>query len=243
MRFCLVYIVTLSNLAVLSSSVTCENPFSASFLAIIDQTLDQPILLDDDPDLTFLRDVVKFNDDEVDFVTQNAIEFFNDVYGLDFSLSTPNEQNERFFENARMYPFILRDEIEYKISFNNWINSGNTRSSCVRMRDGGFGVTFSANQTLYGSYGGVDGRPAEFIVYGFYYIPVCEQSPVIIQYQSGTPFRAEPIDGLSIINCDLYNRVLGFGNAKGVATIVPDENEPGRFRVIGRNAFTFPRID
>ena len=142
-----------------------------------------------------------------------------------------------------MAPFIFPDNIEYIVSINNWIQSGNTRSSCYRLRDGGFTVSFSANQTLYGSYGGVYGRPgrvSDSLFYGFYNIPVCEQSPVIIQYQSGTPLRAEPIDGTSIINCDLYNRVLGFGKANGVVTVVPDENQPGRFRATFRNAFTFP---
>ena len=113
---------------------------------------------------------------------------------------------------------------------------------CVRLEDGAFIVSFSGDQTLFGSYGGVDGKPIGFpaiVVYGFYYIPVCEQSPVIIQYQSGTPFRAEPVDGFAIINCDTYNRILGSGKAQGVASIVPDENEPGHFRITGRNAFTF----
>ena len=176
MRFCLVYIVTLSNLAVLSSSITCENPFSASFIATLDQTLDQPTLSDNDPDLTYLKDVVKFNDVEIDLVIESNIKFFNDVYGLDFSLSTPNEQNERFFENAKMSTYINRDEVEYIVSINNWIRSGNTRSTCYRVRDGGFMVSFSANQTLYGSYGGVDGISAsagDIIFSGFYNIPVC----------------------------------------------------------------------
>ena len=87
MKFCLVYIAVLSNLAILSSSITCENQFSASFIAIIDQTLDSPNLLVDDPDLTFFRDVMKFDDDEIELVTEKAIQFFKDVYGLDFSLS------------------------------------------------------------------------------------------------------------------------------------------------------------
>ena len=74
---------------------------------------------------------MKFNDDEINLVIESAIKFFNDVYGLDFSLSTPNEQNERFFENAKMAAFIFRDEIEYTI--NNWIRSGSTCSSCYHI--------------------------------------------------------------------------------------------------------------
>ena len=166
MRFCLVYIVTLSNLAVLSSSITCENPFSASFLATVDHIVDQPptVSAGDDPDLTYLKDVMKFNDVEIDLVIESAIKFFNDVYDLDFSLSTPNE---RFFENAKMSTFTFRDDVEYIVSINNWIRSGSTRSTCYRIGSGGFMVSFSANQTLYGSYGGVDGRPGRVGDFGF----------------------------------------------------------------------------
>ena len=36
-------------------------------------------------------------------------------------------------------------------------------------------------------------------------------SPVIIQFQTATPFRSEPIDGIKVFSYDLYNRVLGRG--------------------------------
>ena len=70
----------------------------------------------------------------------------------------------------------------------------------------------------------------DFIAYGFYCIEVCSQSPVVIQYQSGTPFRREPIDGFGIINCDIYNRGLGHGHGKGlgVALSIPTTDYPGR---------------
>ena len=118
------------------------------------------------------------------------------------------------------------------------------RSNCFNSRDGGFQVTFSGNQTLYGSYGGTEGKPArafiDFIIYGFYIIEVCPQSPVVIQYQSGTPFRLEPIDGFGIINCDLYNRVLGRGKALGVTLSVPATDDADHFFVTVRISFTFP---
>ena len=68
MRFCLVYIAVLSNLVVLSSSTNCENPFTASFVAIIDQTSDQPLTSTTDLNITFFKDVLKFNDVEIDLV-------------------------------------------------------------------------------------------------------------------------------------------------------------------------------
>ena len=89
-------------------------------------------------------------------------------------------------------------------------------------------------------YGGASGKPArveELLVYGFYNIDVCQQSPVIIQYQSGSPVRLEPIDGAGFINCDLYSRVLGRGKAHGVFSITPAADNSGQFHFI---AFTFP---
>ena len=239
MKLCLLYALTLLNLAVFSSALIC--PFDGSFIGTVDQIIKTPSILDDDPDLSFLRDVMKFRDDAIEHVIEDAIAFFNDSYGLDFSHSIPNEKNELFFENAKMSPFVVSDEVDYIVSLNSWIRSGSTRSSCYRIRDGGFIVSFEGPQSLYGSYGGASGIPiegGELMVYGFYNIPVCEQSPVIIQYQSGTPFRVEPIDGFGIINCQLYNSVLGYGTARGVLNVKPDGN--GKYHAIVRNVFAFP---
>ena len=74
---------------------------------------------------------------------------------------------------------------------------------------------------------------------GFFDIDVCEQSPVIIQYQTGTPFRPEPVDCTSIINFDLYSRVLGNGKVQGISMVRPDPYQPENFRVVIRNTFTF----
>ena len=84
------------------------------------------------------------------------------------------------------------------------------------MHGGGITVIFAGNQTLYGSYGGTEGKPVEsgdLLLYGIFSIDVCQQSPVLIQFQSNTP---EPIDGTLIVNFDLYNAVLGYGKAQGI---------------------------
>ena len=44
------------------------------------------------------------------------------------------------------------------------------------------------------------------MIYGSYHnIDVCQQSPVITQ--SSAPFRVEPIDGIGVVNLDLYNNM------------------------------------
>ena len=226
-------------------SQTCPSePFTAVFTASFDQTMDSPEILRDDPELTFFKTYMQFRDAGIQHTVDDAIQFFNDTFGLDFSASTPNQQNERFFENAKMSPFILPLK-DYIMTVNNWFRSGNTRSACYLIREGGFAASFSAEQTLRGSYGGSVGKPArvtDAVFYGFYNIEVCKQSPIIIQYQSVTPFRIEPIDGIGIINDDVYNRVLGHGRTQGIVIIIPDPDEPGRFRVTFRNTFTFPAL-
>ena len=221
---------------------TCGQ-FPASFLAVTDQNIDAPdAFIVADPELTFFKEVLGFRDIIIEQTFDNAIKFFNKSYGLDFSLSPPTDQNEYFYQNARLSPFRIADNIDYLVTLNNWIQTGNTRSTCYRIRDGGFQVTFSDDQLLHGSYGGAGGKPAgerDLVVFGFYHIDACRQSPIIIQFQSAAPFRQEPIDGASVIDCDLYNNVLGYGKAYGLSTVNPDPEEPGEYHVATRNAFTF----
>ena len=228
---------------VLSQACPSE-PFTAVFTASLDQTLDSPEIAKDDPELTFFKTIMQFRDAAIQHIADDAIQFFNDRFGVDFSDSTPNQQNERFFENAKMSPFIVVSN-DFIVTVNNWFQSGNIHSACYPIRVGGFRVTFSAEQTLHGSYGGATGKPAGVtngLLYGFFSIEVCKQSPIIIQLQSATPFRIEPIDGIGIFNTEAYNRVLGHGRSQGVSIAIPDPDEPGRFRVTLRNTFTFPAL-
>ena len=78
-----------------------------------------------------------------------------------------------------MSPFILVSN-DYIATVNNWFRSGNTRSACYHIREGGFRATFSAEQTLCGSYGGATEKPSGVtvvVVYGFVSTKVCKQSP------------------------------------------------------------------
>ena len=169
---------------------------------------------------------------------------FNETFGLDFTTSLPpNDQHELFYKNAKMGPYMFFDDSNYYVTSNSWLRTGSTRSTCYLMRNGGFQVTFSGEQTLYGSYGGAEGKLVggiEALVYGFYIIDACQQSPILIQFQSHTPFRFEPIDLTAVINLDIYNRVLGYGKAQGIASLLPDPYQPEKYRLIVKNVFTFP---
>ena len=233
--------VMLSLVAV--NSQTCPSGhFSTVLTATIDQTLDGPVIIKDDPELTFFKTNLKFRDSDIQHTIDDAIQFFNDTFGLDFSDSPPNERNQRFFQNARMNPFMLiPGKVDYVVTDSRWIRTGNTYSSCYFINYGGFQVTFSADQTLYGSYGGTEGKPAgaaiNSMIYAFYiFNDVCKQSPLIVQVRNTRPIRREPVDGANIEMADLYNPVLGYGK---LYSIFGGHRFPGGFSAFGRAVFTF----
>ena len=238
-----VLIFAVSSLAVCSQNCPLEH-FPAVFTATIETSSTTTGSMDD-PELTFFKTVLKFKDSDIQHTIDDAIRFFNNTFGLDFSDSPPNEKNERFFQNAKMHPVMISHDIvnNYVVTDNHWIRTGNTYSSCYHKNDGGFRVSFLSEQTLYGSYGGAEGKPVgtrNAVSYGFFHIDVCEQSPVITQFQSSTPVRTEPIDGISVFTSDLYNRVLGHGKVHGMFQIYPDPNKSGKLRTVFRAVYTFP---
>ena len=82
-----------------------------------------------DPNLTFFSDVLGYSDDEIQQEVQNALQFFSERFGLDFSLTQPNEQGPRFFQNATLRPIRRVDEINAIV--NRWILTGNTRTKIM----------------------------------------------------------------------------------------------------------------
>ena len=215
---------------------------TATFVTVINQTFDDPLYTIADPEMTFFKDIMGFRDDEIQHAFEDAVKFFNETYALDFTLSPPNEQNEYFFENAKMTLFRFREDVRYRVVFNNWIHTGSTHTSCDEVQIGGYIVTFTGDQLLHGSYGGVEGIPAtvgEFTEYGYNKFYVCDQSPVIIQIQNATPFRREPIDGTLFLHFDTYNNILGYGKAMGVIISKPDRENPEKYRAVVRVVFTF----
>ena len=225
-------------------SNNCPTPqwFVAEFVAIIDQDISASVLQPaPDSSLSFFREVMLFTEEEIVQVTEDAIQFFNTRFGLDFSQSKPDEQGKRFYQNATFFPARYSPEIHYAVTFNRWIVSGNTRSVCFENRAGSFLVTFSDQQLLHGTYGGEEGIPVastDALTYGYYNILVCPQEPLVIQYSTDTPTRVDQHDGFQNINFDLFHRVWGRGLAQGLGRLTPTED--GRVHVSIRNLFTFP---
>ena len=107
-----ILVLAVSSLVVSSSSQACPpRHFSAVIVASIDQKVEDPIVHIEDPELLFFRKGLHFEEDEIYHVVEEAITFFNYTFGLDFSDSPPDAANNRNLENAIMYPFVLRQDI------------------------------------------------------------------------------------------------------------------------------------
>ena len=240
-----ILIILLAVSSVVVSSQTCPpRHFSAVVVITVDQTVEDQAIHIGDSELHFFKKVLHFQKEEIHNIFENAINFFNYTYGLDFSDSPPNEENQRYLENALMFPYAIREDVNYIATSNRWIRNGNTQSRCYRVYEGGIAVILLNNTTLYGRYGGDEGKsagPNEPLAYGFFSIVACQQSPVLIHYQCPMPFRTEPIDRTYVMNCYTFNRVLGRGRFQGISTVQtrPDRGGPQLHHISFTNVLTF----
>ena len=200
-----------------------------------------------DTNLTFFSDVLGYSDDEIQQEVQSALQFFSERFGLDFSLTQPNELGLRFFQNATLQPVIFRVPIPFA-TLNRWLLTGNTRSKCFLSRNGGFFVTFSGEQILKGTYGGEEGIDAPsdttlaYLYTSISVPPPCE--PIVIQVRSSMPneFRPAGQTGITILFYELSHRTLGQGAAQGFVQVerVTAANGTTLFRMSAVTVHTFP---
>ena len=130
MKHTIIYIVAVVVIALISGTTIAygkeDCPQGAEFIISFDSVVSLAEFQQNipDPNLTFFRNVLKFTEQEIQTATQSAIEYFNTTFGLDFSESEPNQQGQRFFQNAsfsaKKSPITtttksLVDEWEYKI--------------------------------------------------------------------------------------------------------------------------------
>ena len=169
-----------------------------------------------DANLTFFSDVLGYGDEEIQQEVQNVLHFFSERFGLEFSLSQPNELGLRFFQNATLQP--VRRNPGIRAILNRWILTGKTRSKCLVTAIVGFLVTFSGEQILKGTYGGEEGIEVpndRILSYEYVSIsvpPPCE--PIVIQRQSPIPLETMRI-GILVLFYELSHRTLGQGAQQG----------------------------
>lgn len=219
------------------------NNFDVEFPSIVNNVLPESEPLFFTNITNFFRNIVKFNDTQIQQETDNAISLIKSRYGVDFSTVAPDANGTRFLAsiNASLFPCELNPALGYRISFNKWMVDRTCGSYCVENRDGGFIVIFGSDTVLHGTYGGVAGLPVkanERILYGINYIPVCPQSPLIIRYLSATPTRIDTVDGFATINLELNSTELGPGVAQGIFRITPLGDGTVHYNI--QNLYTFP---
>ena len=173
-----------------------------------------------DTNLTFFTDVLGYSGDEIQQEIQNALQFFSERFGLEFSLTQPNELGLRFFQNATLQP--VRRNPRIRAILNRWILTGSTRSKCLVTAIGGFLVTFSGEQILKGTYGGEEGIDVpndRILSYEYVSIsvpPPCE--PIVIQRQSPMPLESMRV-GILVLFYELSHRTLGQGAQQGFVQV------------------------
>ena len=172
-----------------------------------------------DTNLTFFSEVLGYSDDETQQEIQNALQFFSERFGLEFSLTQPNELGLRFFQNATLQP--IRRTPQINAVLNRWILTGNTRSKCFAIQIGGFIVTFSGEQILRGTYGGEEGIDVQndrALSYEYMSISVPPCEPIVIQRQSPIPLQSMQI-GIIVLFYELSHRTLGQGSLQGFVQV------------------------
>ena len=244
MQYFAIFAVTVTLLAGNSNIAAqlCDSGFITGQIVLLgDATVPADEVQGNDPGLSFFREVMGFNDAGVEQVTEDAMNFFQSEYGLDFSQSEPNQLGERVYRNATFSPYRVPFDIH--ATYNSWIVNPDRDTKCFASSAGGFSVSFSGDQLLRGSYGGTEGRPVKggeaILDYGFYNIPVCRQSPIIIRRVTPVPNEERRI-GFSILFYELYHRNLGRGTERGVFQFAPLADDENRVRAVGSSVLTFP---
>ena len=197
-----------------------------------------------DTNLTFFREFLGFDDARIQHETQNAFQFFNERFGLNFSLSEPDELGQRFFQNATFQHFSRRPA-GGTVILNRWLVTGSTQARCYTVSIGGYRVSFTGEQALRGTYGGKEGiqvSSGRVLGYEYLYISIPHRDPVVIQRWTPIPNEAQQI-GLFISFYELSHPMLGRGAQQGFfQTERSTVNGTSILRRSGSLVLTFPPI-
>ena len=225
-----------------AAAQSCSTPFQAVFAGIT--TLSFPLNLGQfmvpDPNFTFYRETLRFTDAEIERELASALQHFTTQFGLNFSTAVPDERGERILGNATfrfkryLFPFSFT-AIE-----NRWLVTGNTNTKCYTIGAGGFQVSITGDMTLFGVYGGEEGKPVQAddsLNHGYLTLNTCAQQTILFQAQSNVPGRNLPVEGWFVEEFVLYNRQLGMGR---VQSVYKNRFTPTAFLMDIQQVYSFP---
>ena len=241
MNFVALAIVVLAGSSTVAAQLCAPGFLTGQITILGDGTVPADDVGGNDPELAFFRDVLGYNDADVEQVTEDAMQFYNTRYGLDFSQSEPNELGERTYMNATLFPYRLPFTVY--ATFNGWLVNRRRETKCFPVSAGGFFVNFVGTQTLFGTFGGTEGTSVTGAIldYGFYSIPVCAQSPITIRRSTPIPNEDRRL-GFFILFYELYHRGLGQGVERGVFQQDSLPDDESMIRTVGTSVLTFPTV-
>ena len=135
---------------VTAQSGMCDIPLRAGFMQITDTMF--PVGSTLDADLVYFRETLRFTEDEIDRERENAISFFSEHFGLDYSNIEPDELGQRVLGNTTFRPVVF--PYNGTLVSNQWLLNGKSRTKCYQLADGGFQANFNGIVRLFGEYGG-----------------------------------------------------------------------------------------
>ena len=176
----------------------------------------------------------------VEAFREEAVEFYAERFGLDFSSAPVGADGEQVIDGAMLVPSFVRLERNYHAQTvgGEWVPP-----TGWDVRDSSFNVMFTDDVVVHGTYGGAAGKEAPegaLLAFGDYNIDVdrpgnSENAPgrggdeIVIRFFSSSLITADE-DGIMTFVCDLTHPEWGSGQARGIVT--PDGGI--------RNVLTFP---
>jgi len=199
-----------------------------------------------DPKQAYLRDVMHFNDAQIQNFRAKAEAFYCAQFGLDFTQVTADSQNVKNISGATLVPFRINPQVRFAAQV---LTQEPGFPADGIIRDGGFFIVITGpGVTYHGVYGGAEGKPAapgELIVLGFYNIAPLGKNgevdengdPLIIDYHAMSPLQ-RTADNDIVLHCQVQHPEWGIGVGRGIQLVSPVDST--QLRVMQRSIVTFP---
>jgi hypothetical protein len=223
-----------------SGTGACATPTPAGFRKLLVYIAEGPAsagsIRDVDTVLAFQHDVMGRDAAAVAAYIEEAKAFYLRRFGLDFfGVEAPTPIGPWQIDGAVLQGGFLSPERGYTAHV---VSEERVGPEGWMVRDGSFGVGFTKDLVLHGSWGGAAGKLApagSSVTFGDYNIKVerpggrRRQDPIMIHFESGSPIVGDA-DGTRHFVCDLSHAEWGPGHARG--TVLAEGGI--------RNVLTFP---